>query len=630
MHYCVSPFFMSQTFQKLGRYIIVDEIAKGGMATIYRGKLIGVAGFEKDVAIKQILPYWSHQEEFIHMLIDEAKTLVHLHHNNIVQVIELAKEDDSYFIVMEFVDGFDVRKLLKALTQKQIQLPLQIACFIIKEVLRGLEFAHKRKSPEGKNLEIVHRDISPQNILVGYDGNVKITDFGIAKVIGKNTETAAGVLKGKFSYMSPEQATGKDLDHKTDLFALGSVFYELIFNQKAFDGKNDFETIEKVKNIDYNYPFEIDDDLKNILHLALHADPEKRFQSAQEFRKHIQDYETKNQFSITSEDLREFLHENFERNIQSAVVKSRELTKQTRIYQKQSKTNNTAQTIIHAGSSDSSDTAQTVIETKILKPQTENSNLSFSKSVTKGLSDTISEKKVFVIGTAVALILIVLFYQIINTTPNSQEAKPAKQSSIEPKIVQRESHIEQKRPFFMRPEPHKEKRILSGPTFLILNIRTNLKDALIELKGPEQIYTNKETLALSMELTKPVEFELNITSPEHKDFTQTISLNPANPFALLTPKLIPLEKTFVRLTARPYGEVSLDNGNTFYSSPHLFSVVHGTHTVSVRYKLGQKKLVKNITVANQKHQDCVAQISKYSNELNCTDLKIENKMPQDN
>src|SRR5687767_6952669 len=148
-----------EAFQKLGRYLLMGEIASGGMATVYRGKLLGIEGFEKDVAIKKILPVWSHNKEFVDMLIDEAKVLVHLHHNNIVQVIELGRESESFFIVMEFVDGFDLKKILTRLKQDNQTLPLELCLYLTREICLGLEFAHTRKNRNNQPLSIVHRDI---------------------------------------------------------------------------------------------------------------------------------------------------------------------------------------------------------------------------------------------------------------------------------------------------------------------------------------------------------------------------------------------------------------------------------------------------------------------------------------
>lgn len=317
-------------FQKLGRYLIVDEIASGGMATIYRAKLIGVEGFEKEFAIKKILPFWSHQKEFIDMLVDEAKVLVPLHHNNIVQVFELSKEGDHYFIVMEYVDGFDVKTILSRLRSQNKKIPLDLSCQIVKQICVGLEFAHTRKNKEGANLNIVHRDISPQNILISREGEIKITDFGIAKIIGKSSETAAGVLKGKFSYMSPEQAMGSDIDARTDVFALGALFYEMVFGKKCFDGRNDFEIIERVKNADVSYSEDTINPLLKILTKALARDKNERTVSASEMRANIEKMERDLGFFTDNEKIKNFLSENFSDTLKFFNEKERIIQEKTK------------------------------------------------------------------------------------------------------------------------------------------------------------------------------------------------------------------------------------------------------------------------------------------------------------
>jgi serine/threonine protein kinase len=298
-------------YHRLGRYIIEEEIASGGMATVYRGKLLGIEGFANEVAIKRILPYWSHKQEFIDMLIDEAKVLVHLHHNNIVQVIELGKENENYFLVMEYIDGFDLRRILTRLKEKNVELDLSLVTYIIKQICFGLEFAHTRKNREGKLLNIIHRDISPQNILVSHEGDVKITDFGIAKVIGKSKDTNTGVLKGKFSYMSPEQAKGIKLDQRSDIFAVGLVMYELLFNKKCFSGENDLEIIEKVKHGAIDFPDSSLPPVQTILRKCLAKDVDNRYNSVSELRYDLEQLETKLPTIASSHELKNIFKQIF-------------------------------------------------------------------------------------------------------------------------------------------------------------------------------------------------------------------------------------------------------------------------------------------------------------------------------
>lgn len=293
--------------QQLGRYHVQNLIASGGMANIYRAKLVGVEGFEKVVAIKQILPHWSSNREFIDMLIDEAKVLLRLNHANIVHVFELNKQDDIYYLVMEYVDGADLRHVLKNLSERKEVLPVDLSLHIISQVLQALQYAHSRLDSTQQSLEIVHRDISPQNILLSRDGEVKVTDFGIAKIIGKTNETVTGTLKGKFAYMSPEQALGRDIDHRTDIFAAGIVLYEMVTGQRCFKGKNDLETLEAVRaaHLDFSSQAHLPQAIKDLISRALARDVDLRFQSAEDMLLQIR--QIQNDFPSSSTEVRNFL-----------------------------------------------------------------------------------------------------------------------------------------------------------------------------------------------------------------------------------------------------------------------------------------------------------------------------------
>jgi serine/threonine protein kinase len=296
------------TSTQLGRYQLTDKLALGGTAEIFKAKLLGIEGFEKIVVIKRILPHWSANPNFIAMLIDEAKIMVKLSHERIVQVYELGKEDDNYYIAMEYVQGVDLKRLRDWLTQKQTRLSLAEVLYISIEVLRGIDYIHRQKDENGKNLQIVHRDISPQNILISTDGNIKITDFGIAHAASRSYETATGVLKGKFAYMSPEQAQGSLLDQRTDIFALGIIFYELLSGQRLLKGRSDLQVLEQVKNFDIDqFPLQWPDDstLCNILRKALHSNLKKRYASAQEFLRDLIEYRTQQGLFIDSDSIAE-------------------------------------------------------------------------------------------------------------------------------------------------------------------------------------------------------------------------------------------------------------------------------------------------------------------------------------
>ncbi len=269
-----------------GRYFLLEKIASGGMAEIFRAVLTGVEGFEKVVVIKRIHPVWSERREFITMLVDEAKLLVHLNHPNIVQVFELGREGETYYIAMEYVEGVDLRQCVQRLKALNRRLPPEIALRIVIESLKGLHYAHERTLKNRGRLGIVHRDVSPQNILLSFEGEVKVTDFGIAKAMTQTHETQTGVLKGKYAYMSPEQAVGAALDARTDVFAAGIVLYELLFACRLFAAKSEVETLDKVRKAEIPWPeasAELFPGLKAALETALEKDPERRFADAEAF-----------------------------------------------------------------------------------------------------------------------------------------------------------------------------------------------------------------------------------------------------------------------------------------------------------------------------------------------------------
>ncbi|MDO8644619.1 MAG: serine/threonine-protein kinase [bacterium] len=301
--------------EPFGRYSLLEKIALGGMAEIFLAKLVGVAGFEKKVAIKRILPHWSQNHEFIRMLIDEAKIAVSLTHPNIVSVYELGKEGEHYYIAMEYVEGIDLRRLFRRCQEIQRDVPFPLAVWIIGQVLKGLQYAHKREDAEQKSLQIVHRDVSPQNILLSFDGQVKVADFGIARAANRSSETATGTLKGKFSYMSPEQAGQEALDARTDLFSTGILLYELLTRRRLFSRPSDISSLEAVRRAEVSLPENIllPSSLKKILLKSLARKKEDRFQEAGEFLKNLEEWLLKKGSPVGPEQLSRFLEELFPR-----------------------------------------------------------------------------------------------------------------------------------------------------------------------------------------------------------------------------------------------------------------------------------------------------------------------------
>ncbi|MEW5847839.1 MAG: protein kinase [Myxococcota bacterium] len=274
--------------EHFGRYVLTDRVASGGMAEIFRGAVKGAQGFRRPLAIKRIRPEWSADEDFIRMLVDEAKIASTLHHPNVVQVTDLGVIGNQYFIAMEYVEGKHLGAVIGAATRGGTKVPVPFALHAVRDALQGLGHAHGKKDSAGKSLGIVHRDISPQNILVGFDGSVRVADFGIAKALGRATHTDAGIRKGKYPYMSPEQARGDDVDHRTDLYAMGVVLWEALAGHRLYPvNLDEVQVLAQVsrgvrRSLKEVAP-EVAPELVDVVERALALLPEDRFQSAEEF-----------------------------------------------------------------------------------------------------------------------------------------------------------------------------------------------------------------------------------------------------------------------------------------------------------------------------------------------------------
>lgn len=230
-----------------GKYQLRERINVGGMAEVFLADVDDGAGFDGPVALKRVLPNVARNKEFISMFLDEARLSVQLHHGGIAQVLDAGQIDDSYFIALEHVDGKDLGAILRQCRKQKRPLSVPLACYVASKICEALHYAHNKKDPAGKPLDLVHRDVSPSNILVSYTGDVKVTDFGLAKANGKATQTQAGIVKGKHGYMSPEQAKGEPLDRRSDLFSVGVCLYEMLTAQRLFKGESDFSTLQRVR-----------------------------------------------------------------------------------------------------------------------------------------------------------------------------------------------------------------------------------------------------------------------------------------------------------------------------------------------------------------------------------------------
>jgi serine/threonine protein kinase len=280
---------------QFGRYTLVQRLATGGMAEVFKAKIVSAHGFEKLLVIKRILPNLAADKTFVSMFIDEAKLTAQLVHPKIVQVSDFGEVNGQYFIALEFIDGFDGLALLRAAAQKQVRLPVPICMFIAMEVLDALDYAHNAKEVDGKPMHLVHRDISPSNVFISQRGDVKLGDFGIAHAQERESKTQSGTLKGKYGYMSPEQVTGANLDGRSDLFAVGIVLAEMLMGKRLFTAQNDLDVLLMVRDgrLDRleKYGQDIPKALQPIVRRGLAKNPDERFQTAAEFRDTLHDLE---------------------------------------------------------------------------------------------------------------------------------------------------------------------------------------------------------------------------------------------------------------------------------------------------------------------------------------------------
>jgi serine/threonine protein kinase len=312
--------------KQFGRYLILEKLATGGMAQIFKARTAQSRIF----TLKKILSDYSENSDFIKMFLEEAKISLSLKHPHIVRVIDFGQIEGSYYLAMEYVFGRDVGALLRTCAESRVFIPVEVACFIIMQCARGLDYAHSLTDSFGKSLGIVHRDISPPNILISYNGDAKILDFGIAKAVRSTsrTTTKSGVLKGKFSYMSPEQARGEPVDHQSDIFSLGIVFHELLTSRSLFYLEDDIATLENVRKANIAPPSKTRKDLPaaldKIVLKALAPKKKNRFQTGAEFaeaiRKFLKEYYPRSDARAVAKFSRSCFHEDYYKRQRASIT----------------------------------------------------------------------------------------------------------------------------------------------------------------------------------------------------------------------------------------------------------------------------------------------------------------------
>jgi hypothetical protein len=307
-----------------GKYLLVERLAQGGMAEVFRAVYQGGHGFEKQVAVKRILPVFDGAREFVAMFVDEARIASSLTHVNVVQVSDFGELDGTYYLAMELVDGVDLGRLREAAARRGVALPVPIIAYIVAEAARGLAYAHEKRGPDGTPLGIVHRDVSPQNVLVSYAGEVKIADFGIAKAAGKLHKTESGAVMGKIRYMSPEQINGEPLDGRSDLFALGVIFWELLAGTPLWTGDNPGALSDQVKHAKIEPPSRrgrpLPAELDRIACKTLERGRDARYGRAGELARELSAWLAHDAPTLTREDVGAFVAEVIPRELETTAT----------------------------------------------------------------------------------------------------------------------------------------------------------------------------------------------------------------------------------------------------------------------------------------------------------------------
>ncbi len=317
----------------LGKYQLQKQLAVGGMGEVWLARQKGPAGFDKLVVVKTLLPHLKEDQEFVNMFFDEARIAAVLNHPNIAQIYDLGEDKGEYFIAMEYVHGLALRDVVVHAIESNNTMPLALKCRVIADAAAALDFAHQAKTPAGQPLDLIHRDVSPQNILIGFNGAVKLIDFGVAKAANKLVRTATGIIKGKYAYMSPEQAYGKQLDGRSDVFGLGTVFWEILCTDRLFKRDNETETLQAVVGAEIRPPSQMERTVPKTLDAvvlkALSRELPDRYQSAAAFQKAIDQWLVRQRLPSTNAHLAAFMRQLFPNDVDVQPLPNLEQTVST-------------------------------------------------------------------------------------------------------------------------------------------------------------------------------------------------------------------------------------------------------------------------------------------------------------
>ncbi len=516
-----------------GRYVLLDKLAVGGMAEIYKAKTYGIDGFEKLLAIKRILPHCAADRDFINMLVDEAKLTVLLSHANIVQVYDLGKVGDDYFISMEFIYGTNLREFMNRFIESGEKTSEDMAVYIMSEVCKGLDYAHRKTDSQGKPLNIVHRDISPQNVLLSYEGEVKIVDFGIAKAAMNVSHTMAGILKGKVAYMSPEQALGKPIDHRTDIFSAGVLLYEMLNGEKLFTGETQFEVLNQIRTTRINtlmLPDHIPGPLKGILAKSLAYNLKDRYQSAGDFQLELTKYLYSSYTDFSPRQLSSILRKLFDTDIKRREAHA-VIDEQT----------NSA---IQQTDTDIGQKTQNLVTGKVaakarkptLSQETEGAGTS---KIKEAVIQKISPRAL-VLGAGILLTLLGGYwgYHFLKTTPSPAPSKRAASSR---------EHTQ-------------------APTDEVgsIVIETTPSGAKIILNNADTSMTTPATVS---KLALGYEYQIKLERENYKDFSKTVAITSSEPVKVKE-SLQALAKGIIEIDSNPRGaKIVINNTDTGMITP---------------------------------------------------------------
>ncbi|MBI2341840.1 MAG: serine/threonine protein kinase [Deltaproteobacteria bacterium] len=617
--------------KQFGKYYLLEKLAVGGMAEIYKAKTFGVDGFEKLLVLKRILPHCCADKDFITMLVDEAKLSVTLSHANVVQVYDLGKVGDDYFISMEYINGVNLRDIIYRCRERNIQIPDELAAYIVSEICKGLDYAHRKTDASGQPLNIVHRDVSPQNILISYEGEVKLVDFGIAKAAMNISHTMAGILKGKIAYMSPEQALGKTIDYRADIFSSGIILYESLTGEKLFTGESQFEVLKKIRTMRIDLtklPETVPEGLKPILAKALAYLPKERYQSASDLQIDLTKYLYTTHVDFTPQKLASLIKELFS----DEISKQLERGALEQALEAQTSSINVAEEALQENLVHREDTAPTFPT----KPDIEISPVVSAEQPTE--TGTATKKrigeKLAMIGSVIILLAGLGFayakfihprivsetdgissapaqtgtLNVFSTPPGAKIFLDGENTDLLTPSILENLTIGKKYAVKVAKDPYadfeQEVEIASAET---INIEAVLEEAQGKLEISSEpsgasVFIDNEPIGkitpIAIEgLELNSDTKVKLTKQGYKDFEQTVKITSFKPQAL-TAKLIPATKTgTIKIVSTPAGaDIFLNGRNTGLTTPATLKDI----------PLGEKQ---NIRIAKSGYQNATKTVS---------------------